>query len=1018
MFFRKNKTESKVIKTARQEPTAVDFGKLPKPSGDLLFSVDECDLRLDEPLSENDNAWLVVYNRSGGTYCISEGVHVSGFHIRMEDLIALGHLLSSEDDLSRIRICLYRAMNDHCYYLKHKSYTDKGYLGDEQFVLPLRDKSAAVNYTLSTYLSESGLLSLTSAVRLFVPTRTVYLVPDDLGTPDHINLKAFDNSPDRAPTFWGLYSYAQKNMIVFASEDGLINLAGICDMIDMESLDTESRYYPCLIQGFTQLMCSNLNICMSNDPDSSMGIRPMPLEHKYDSLIAAPVSLTNGKSAVFRRLNNGRIYMDFLPTEDIYKYHNVLTDGKLPENIDHDVFAPFDPDLTEVTGECFFAFVHEGIDALGRSYDSSADTLKVKKRILYNITKMLAAAVNTRGKYESAFISLDDKWPELARLLNEIEDDLIMNTETTRYMKLFLMHEKYGCMYDLEEHVSNMLLKYGDTTLFSVGSMLLRFDIIEIENGKLTVEGCLKLPELTADADLKLVCYMNDVIYDYIPVDRHSDEYVFGKMFQQTRGFKIRIPLTEDRYKLTFGVRGYGIVSLCNNIQFSQIAPLSKTLFNAYYYKDQYVVKTAKSSLLCLACSDEKRAFYEDLLSQEIERRCGEKAGDILSLRKYYWNSQRKDEDDIWIMIDRADRADDNAEVLFRYVVKQNYNHVKPIFVLSQSSSQFAELSEVGTVLGFRTEEHLKAFLTSKYIFSSQFSPSTMNPFNEDFDYFRDIVRQKKFVFLQHGVTKDDNGMGFSRYSRNFYGIVVSGNEEYDYMRSPELSNPPETIWLTGMPRFDRVYNNDQRIITIMPTWRKYLTVRVFDEEQQTNIWKVKDTYKQSEYYNFYNSLINDVDLINAARRKGYRIQLMPHVQFLKQAEDFEIRFPDVVSLCNYDTRYCDVFSESSLILTDFSSVGFDFGYLYKPVLYCQFDKEAFYKNHTMKPGYFDYEPNGFGEVLYDLPDTIDTLISYIENDCRMKEEYRKRVEAFFKYTDHACCERICKRVFELENKD
>ena len=103
--------------------------------------------------------------------------------------------------------------------------------------------------------------------------------------------------------------------------------------------------------------------------------------------------------------------------------------------------------------------------------------------------------------------------------------------------------------------------------------------------------------------------------------------------------------------------------------------------------------------------------------------------------------------------------------------------------------------------------------------------------------------------------------------------------------------------------------------------------------------------------------------------------------------------------------------------MTDYTSAVFDFAYLHKPVVYCQFDKESFYKNHTVKQGYFNTERDGFGEVTYNLADTVNILISYMENNCQMKEEYVNRVDRFFKYTDNKCCERICNKIFELEAK-
>ena len=41
-----------------------------------------------------------------------------------------------------------------------------------------------------------------------------------------------------------------------------------------------------------------------------------------------------------------------------------------------------------------------------------------------------------------------------------------------------------------------------------------------------------------------------------------------------------------------------------------------------------------------------------------------------------------------------------------------------------------------------------------------------------------------------------------------------------------------ESIWLTGLPVFDSLQNNDRRYIVIAPTWRKELMVQQWKEER------------------------------------------------------------------------------------------------------------------------------------------------------------------------------------------
>ena len=86
-----------------------------------------------------------------------------------------------------------------------------------------------------------------------------------------------------------------------------------------------------------------------------------------------------------------------------------------------------------------------------------------------------------------------------------------------------------------------------------------------------------------------------------------------------------------------------------------------------------------------------------------------------------------------------------------------------------------------------------------------------------------------------------------------------------------------------------------------------------------------------------------------------------------------------------------------------------------KPVIYAQFDYDEFFAGaHVYKRGYFDYK-NGFGEIEYDLASTVNRIIEYLENDCKLKDEYRNRIEKFFAYHDKNNCERVYKKIIEIE---
>ena len=229
--------------------------------------------------------------------------------------------------------------------------------------------------------------------------------------------------------------------------------------------------------------------------------------------------------------------------------------------------------------------------------------------------------------------------------------------------------------------------------------------------------------------------------------------------------------------------------------------------------------------------------------------------------------------------------------------------------------------------------------------------------------------------------------------------------EEYDYFYDRDA------IWLTGFARFDRLYHNEKRYVTLMPTWRRYL---MGSHDGARGAWFTGEDFKSSDYYRFYNRLINDARLLEACEQYGYTLAFLPHPNVISNASVFDRN--EKVKFYTENDEYRDVYAESSLVLTDYSSAVFDFAYLRKPVVYAHFDREDFFAgSHVYTKGYFDYERDGFGEVTYDLDSTVDTLIDYMKNDCKLKDEYRERIDRFFAFNDQNNCERILERILKMK---
>ena len=180
-----------------------------------------------------------------------------------------------------------------------------------------------------------------------------------------------------------------------------------------------------------------------------------------------------------------------------------------------------------------------------------------------------------------------------------------------------------------------------------------------------------------------------------------------------------------------------------------------------------------------------------------------------------------------------------------------------------------------------------------------------------------------------------------------------------------------------------------------MPSWRRKL------------LYAPPQYIMNSEYFQAINSLINNEELIELCEKYGYKIIFKPHPRVYKFIELF-----DANSYVEIDknSTYQELFKKSSLMITDYSSVAFDFSYMKKPVIYYQYGDD-----YNFKEGYFKYKTMGFGEVVSTQDELINILREYFENNSEMKKEYIARVDNFYKYDDKNNCKRVYNAILNLK---
>ncbi|HMQ95629.1 MAG TPA: CDP-glycerol glycerophosphotransferase family protein [Candidatus Saccharibacteria bacterium] len=380
--------------------------------------------------------------------------------------------------------------------------------------------------------------------------------------------------------------------------------------------------------------------------------------------------------------------------------------------------------------------------------------------------------------------------------------------------------------------------------------------------------------------------------------------------------------------------------------------------------------------------------------------------------RSLYYIIKPTIKSNIWIISDRVNAASDNGEALFRYISSlEDTKGVRAYYAIKKSSSDYTRIQQYGRVLDRDSLRYKLMFLLADKIVSSHADDFIINAFTYRINDFIDICNFD-FVFLQHGITKDDISRWLNRYSKNIKLFVAAAKPEYESLLEQNYGYSPNEVKLTGFPRYDLRENHPANKLVITPTWRHGIVV---EADQKTGLRPYNPRFVESEYYQFYQRLINDDRLIKALRDHGMTAEFYPHPNLAPQIKDFlpgeSIRIVDIP----YD--YTIAFSQGDIMLTDFSSVAFDFAYLRKPVVYAQFDRKTFFQGHLYDQGYFSYEDDGFGPVLYNYEDTIAALIALIDAREPLNQKYGKRIDKFFNFSDKNNSQRVFDAIVAMDKK-
>ncbi|WP_168211807.1 CDP-glycerol glycerophosphotransferase family protein [Ruania zhangjianzhongii] len=360
----------------------------------------------------------------------------------------------------------------------------------------------------------------------------------------------------------------------------------------------------------------------------------------------------------------------------------------------------------------------------------------------------------------------------------------------------------------------------------------------------------------------------------------------------------------------------------------------------------------------------------------------------------------------IWLIGERADTAQDNGYHLFRHL-RTEHPRRQVYYVMDKTSPHHSRIRDLGNVVQHSSLRHQFLMLHAnvlanaysvKHMIPRQWSPTA---------YTRHLAWRvgAARVYLKHGVNVSANSV---KRGTGGYDLYLSVNPmESAALR--ESSGYDRQIAETGMPRYDALEPGPQtRTVLFMPTWRRYLVPKLFSGMDEAQV-----PFEGSTYETFLRSFLGSPRLHEILERYDYRLQFLPHYNLRDILSSFPLTSARTLLADTDQTSFQELIRGCDAFVTDHSSVHFDVAYLGTPIIYTHFDAKEYAEGHA-SVSWFEHVRDGFGPVVYTLDETLDALEELLARDCAPDPFYTARVDAAFTYRDHSNCQRVVRVVEDL----
>ena len=440
---------------------------------------------------------------------------------------------------------------------------------------------------------------------------------------------------------------------------------------------------------------------------------------------------------------------------------------------------------------------------------------------------------------------------------------------------------------------------------------------------------------------------------------------------------------------------------------------INSGLESSYWYKDGFVFRVSEGKIIAeksneINVPEYERRYIEDLKTiRDKEKNPNKKEliSNVISWREAYRNTYEDFKGRrIWAYYDKVYKAGDNGEYAIRYAAGQD-DGIEKLFYIDPDCNDWNRLKSQGyKVIDPNSMEGILIAMHAEVIYMTHIPPyRKLGIPDSALKYVKDLL-DAKVIRLYHGfpITRSSS---YAQISDDAVAVAICSSYEKELYTDEDNCYIDSQIIASGMPRYDDLISENKRQILFAPTWRPSLTGKVL----LSGATLYNEEFKNSLYYKMYAEILSDPKVIETARQTGYKLIMFLHPTLSEQTCDFEKN--DVVDSlsCTQDIDYVTIMKQSDLMVTDYSSVQYDFAYMRKPVLYFHAPELPYWRKIN-----FDYEKLGFGEICRNTGEMADLLCEYMLQDCKLKPYYEERIDDFFIHSDHSAGKRLYESTIKI----